>query len=336
MTCVSFVKSTGRISTIGLSWTKSYRRFVPIRNAVTILPAVALLARAGDDAGLDEIDDRVGEHLGVDAEVALVAERERGGGRDAADAQLERGAVGDELGDVLADPPLDVAELADRVLVGRHVDLDGEVDLAHVDEAVAERARHRAVELRDDGLRGPDRGVHASTRRAERAEAVGVGRGHVDEDRVERQHAALEQRAVGQEDRDVVGTALVDGRRALGPMNRARWRKCGGHLGRQVRAGPSRVEVDHARRRAAPAPARRGHRAGPTASPPRMEVDLVAGPDAGDGLVALRRSAGSCYPFTSGLKSRSKDQLLVPNGYFRGHKPPGAPTSFETSRSVNA
>ena len=37
------------------------------------LAAVALLGGAGDDAGLDEVDDRVGEHLGVDPEVALVA-----------------------------------------------------------------------------------------------------------------------------------------------------------------------------------------------------------------------------------------------------------------------
>ena len=94
------------------------------------LARVALLSRPGDDAGLDEVDDRVREHLGVDAEVALVAERQRGGGRDAADAELEGGAVRHEVGDELADPTLDVAELADRVLVGRHVDLDREVDLA--------------------------------------------------------------------------------------------------------------------------------------------------------------------------------------------------------------
>ena len=39
---------------------------------MTILPAVALLGGAGDHAGLDEVDDGVGEHLGVDPEVVLV------------------------------------------------------------------------------------------------------------------------------------------------------------------------------------------------------------------------------------------------------------------------
>ena len=143
MTWVSFVKSTGRISTIGLSWTKSYSRGEPMRNAVTILPRLRSLRGAGDDAGLDEVDDRVGEHLGVDAEVALVAQGERGRRRDGADPELERRAVGDEVGHELADPPLDVADRADRVLVRRDVDLDREVDVVDVDEAVAERPRHR-------------------------------------------------------------------------------------------------------------------------------------------------------------------------------------------------
>ena len=68
-----------------------------------------------------------------------------------------------------------------------------------------------AVELDDDGLRGPDRGVHRLDARAQRAEPVGVGRRRVDEHDVERQRAALEEaRHVGQEDRHVVGAALVD------------------------------------------------------------------------------------------------------------------------------
>ena len=44
MTWVSLVKSTGRISTIGLSWTKAYSRGEPIRNDVTILPRLRSLA----------------------------------------------------------------------------------------------------------------------------------------------------------------------------------------------------------------------------------------------------------------------------------------------------
>ena len=80
---------------------------------------------------------------------------------------------GHEVGDEVADAPLDLAELgrprarraARRPRRARSIWLD-------VDEAVAERPRHRAVELRDDRLRGPDRGVHRLDRRPERAEPV--------------------------------------------------------------------------------------------------------------------------------------------------------------------
>ena len=67
-----------------------------------------------------------------------------------ADAHLERRAVGDELGDALADAPLDVADRRHRdASYGGAVDLDAEVDLIDVHEAVAERARHARVDLRD-------------------------------------------------------------------------------------------------------------------------------------------------------------------------------------------
>ena len=94
------------------------------------LAPVALLAGAGDDAGLDQVDDRVGEHLGVDAEVALV---------DAGPARSPPGS-----------PPMPSWRVApsgtssatyspirrstspmrpDRMLVRRDVALDREVDL---------------------------------------------------------------------------------------------------------------------------------------------------------------------------------------------------------------
>ena len=57
---------------------------------------------------------------------------------DGADAHLDGRAVGYEVGHELADPTLDFPELADEVLVRRHVALHGQVDLVHVDEAVAE------------------------------------------------------------------------------------------------------------------------------------------------------------------------------------------------------
>ena len=69
---------------------------------------------------------------------------QRDRGRDRADAHLDGGAIRDELGHVLADAPLDIADRGKDVLVRWLVDVHREVDLVDVDERVAERARHRA------------------------------------------------------------------------------------------------------------------------------------------------------------------------------------------------
>ena len=62
--------------------------------------------------------------------------------------ELQRRPVRHQLGDVGADPALDLPDVADGPLVRRNVDLDREVDVVHVDEAVAEGSRHRPIELR--------------------------------------------------------------------------------------------------------------------------------------------------------------------------------------------
>ena len=58
---------------------------------------------AGDDARGDEVDDGLRDDVGVDREVAAVDEVGEHLVRDAADADLERGAVVDEAGDVRGD-----------------------------------------------------------------------------------------------------------------------------------------------------------------------------------------------------------------------------------------
>ena len=114
---------------------------------------------------------------------------------------------------------------------------------------------------------------------------MGVGRRRVDEDRVEREQAGVEQaRDVRQEDRDVVGAALVDRRAGVGPDEQRPMAEVRRHLGRQVRPGPLAVEVDDAdvaelrrpRDERVEEDRRRRRRA--------LEVDLLAGRDAGDGL----------------------------------------------------
>jgi hypothetical protein len=67
--------------------------------------AINRLAVSGDGAAFDEFDDVVGDHFGVDAEVFLVLEEAEQRLRNAADAELDGGAVFDEGGDVFGDLP---------------------------------------------------------------------------------------------------------------------------------------------------------------------------------------------------------------------------------------
>ena len=80
--------------------------------AVTILPQSIVLALQVTTPRSTRSTSDVGEHLRVDAQMLLAVEVQADGARDGADAHLDRGLVRDEIGDVLADPALDVAELA--------------------------------------------------------------------------------------------------------------------------------------------------------------------------------------------------------------------------------
>ena len=131
----------------------------------------------------------------------LVPEGEGRRCRDRADPELECRAIRHELRDVLADPLLDEADGADPVFVGRDVDLDSEVDVVDVDEALAQCPRHRPVQLDDDGPGGSHRRMHRLDRVAEGAEAVVIWWRGVDQHGVERQCPRSEQ-AAGTSDRN--------------------------------------------------------------------------------------------------------------------------------------
>jgi len=59
----------------------------PERETGDHLAAIHRLAGAGDSAGFDEVNDAVGNHLGVDAEVFFMREETEQGLRDASDAK---------------------------------------------------------------------------------------------------------------------------------------------------------------------------------------------------------------------------------------------------------
>src|SRR3712207_3259269 len=61
-------------------------------------------AGASDDAFLDEVNEAVGEQLGVDSEVFVFSQQPQDLVRYGADPGLQRGAVRDALRDELSDP----------------------------------------------------------------------------------------------------------------------------------------------------------------------------------------------------------------------------------------
>ena len=117
-----------------------------------------------------------------------------------------------------------------------HEDFDDGVEFADVDKAVAVGARHLRVHLRHHGMRvlgGGKRGVYAN---AEAAVAVRVGRRHLDEGDVNGHLAALEQRLdLTQEDRGIVGAAVVDGFADVAADEQGVVTEVAGHLGRAIR-----------------------------------------------------------------------------------------------------
>src|SRR5262249_61343961 len=72
------------------------------------LVPVRSLARARDDALLDQVDEAVREQLRVDAELAVAVEQGQHRVRHRADASLERRAVRNAFGDQRRDATVDV------------------------------------------------------------------------------------------------------------------------------------------------------------------------------------------------------------------------------------
>ncbi len=175
------------------------------------LAGVEALAGVGDDALVVEVDDALAEHLGVDAEVVLLVQEHEDGVGDAADAELQAGAVLHEAGDVAADRLLHRTYPGGRQLDDRLVALDDRVDLVEMDERVAVGARHVGVHLGDHRPGGLGGRLGVVDRDAEGAIAVFVRRRDVDERHVGRQVALAEELGdLAEEHGDVVAAPVPD------------------------------------------------------------------------------------------------------------------------------
>ena len=175
------------------------------------LVAVDGLVPARDVSVLDQIDDAVREHFRPDAEVLLVLERLQAGVGDLPDAHLERRAVVHQRGDVAPDLQGGFVEgLARQVGEGVLAQHPG-VDLVHGHESGPVDHRHFGVDLRDHERRGLDGREDHVHRDAQVDEAEGIGRRGLDEGHVDRHAPGSDHRRdLRQEDRGVVGAALVD------------------------------------------------------------------------------------------------------------------------------
>jgi hypothetical protein len=136
--------------------------------------AAQLLAGAGDDAAVDEVDEPVGEQFRVDAEVAVPRQGAEDGVTDAADADLQRRAIGDLLHDCSSDALVALVRKRRRDLDERTRRLAPPDDLRDVDLVEPERARHPRIGLEEEG-HASDHRRHVLGVRPEAEVTVGVG-----------------------------------------------------------------------------------------------------------------------------------------------------------------
>ena len=145
-----------------------FQRRVAIHEAVELVGAESegsnhlarqvVLAPVCDGAALDQRQDAVADHLGVDAEVVLVRELHHHGVGDAAVADLQRRAVVDQVGDIFADGLLHRADLRQPDFDHRLAAFDQRRDLRDVHMAVAEGEGHVGVDLEHHRARLGDGG----------------------------------------------------------------------------------------------------------------------------------------------------------------------------------
>jgi len=152
----------------------------------------ALLA-VGDGTSFDQGEDAVADHFGVDAQVVLVLQLHHHGIGNATVADLQGGAVVDEVGHVLADGFLHRADGGQTHFQHRVAAFDEGGDLGDMHVAVAEGEGHVGVHFQDDGPGLLDGGHGVVRAQGEGEVAVLIhGRGH-GEDHVGRGEAALDE-----------------------------------------------------------------------------------------------------------------------------------------------
>ena len=165
---------------------------------------------AVDHARLHQINHAVGAHLGVDAQVALVGEAVQHRLRDAADAGLQRGSVGNQRGHVACHAHMQLGARLRFQLQQRAVRLHNGGNVVHVHGGLAVRARHLPVHFGNHDPRVANRRERAVYGRAQAHKPMRIRRRHLHQHHVKRQSARLEEAFnLAQKDRSVVSAPIA-------------------------------------------------------------------------------------------------------------------------------
>ncbi len=169
-----------------------------------------ILGATVDDTPVNEIDEGVAEHFGVHSEVVLFCQQGQKGAWDLANSGLDAASIRNKFGDVLCDAVADLIDFACVMLQHRPFAPHHAGNVINVDECVAEGAGHVGVDLGNDlfgNSAGSQSDINADPKRAVAMLVWGRDADH----RYVDWHLSLQKEMgdLAEEDRDVVGSALV-------------------------------------------------------------------------------------------------------------------------------
>ena len=175
--------------------------------------------RAGDDAGGDEIDDRLSDDVRMDGQVAPPCQVSQHPVRHSAEVHVKRGPIVDQPRGVASDLLGHLADGVVEILHHRRLDRHETCDAIDRDTAVACGARHRRVDFGDDRSCGQRRRLGHVNRYPQAAGPVRFGWRDLHHRDVEGDLPGLEQpgnihereRHVVHETRLAQGTDVVQG-----------------------------------------------------------------------------------------------------------------------------
>src|SRR5262249_5159167 len=108
--------------------------------------AITRFAAACHHAGLNQVDDAIGDNVAMDAEVAPIPKMTQRLIWDPAQANLQGRAVVDDRGDIAGDTLCNLADIRMKILRDRHINLYQGIKPVEMNHALAMRARHRWID----------------------------------------------------------------------------------------------------------------------------------------------------------------------------------------------